>query len=111
MIESYHGKILTLSYGNPPSIIELRALDENINRRKAPWATVVTVLDSPAAWGNGWLGMVGTLGIGTMGIGTFGIGIVGIGIVGFWANLKLPQRGDITNLQHASFLKLKQWQE
>ena len=82
---------------------ELRAFigDENIKRRKAPWATVVTVLDSPAAWGNGWLGMVGTLGIGTL----------GIGIVGFGANLKLPQRGDITNLQHAPFLKLKQWQE
>ena len=79
----------------------LKIEDENINMRKAPWATVVTVLDSPAAWGNGWLGMVGTL----------GIGIVGIGIVGFGANLKLPQRGDITNLQHAPFLKLKQWQE
>ena len=58
---------------------------------------MVTVLDSPAGWGNAWLGIVGTL---------------GIGIVGAGANLKLPQqRGDITNLQHAPFLKLKHWQE
>ena len=72
-MESYHCDILQQSYRNS-SLIEFRALDENINRRKVPWATLVTVLDSPAAWGNGWLGMVGTLGIGTVGIGIVGIG-------------------------------------
>ena len=97
-MESYHCDILQQSYRNS-SLIEFRALDENINRRKVPWATLVTVLDSPAAWGNGWLGMVGTLGIGTVGIGIVGIGIVGIGPT---SNCPSAVTSQISNTLHFS---------
>ena len=53
--------------------------DENINKRKAPEATSVTVLDSPAVgWGNAWLSIVGAPGIGIVGIGK----VVGGGLWG-----------------------------